>query len=212
MRLVQALLDDLDVVECRRDIRIMVSIGGRYKLADHRNSRGERRTFSCRAVNISSRAIALAAPVVGSVGERVIANIDHLGRVDGMVLRMLSRGFVMSITSSEEECERLIDRIEWLDKHKNHDVEEQRTTSRIVPASHHSQLVLGDGTILTCLVIDLSETGAAIAADIDPEIGTVCALGRIVGRVVRRFIGGFAIQFIRPPRREDLESMAMVND
>ena len=57
--------------------------------------------------------------MIGNLGERVIAHIDHLGRLDGTVLRVLSRGFVMSISTSEEESLRLIDRIEWLEKHKN---------------------------------------------------------------------------------------------
>src|SRR5579871_4486929 len=124
---------DLEIVERRRDIRIVVSIPGRYTLADHRNARGERRTFSCRAVNISGHALVLAAPVIGNLGERVIAHIDHLGRLDGAVMRLLSRGFVMSIAGGEDERSRLLDRIEWLEKHKNHDVEEQRATNRFVP-------------------------------------------------------------------------------
>jgi hypothetical protein len=125
---------------------------------------------------------------------------------------VLSRGFVMSIAASEDERTRLLDRIEWLERHKNHDVQEQRATSRFVPSNPNSRLVLPNGTTLTCLVIDLSESGAAISADIDPEIGTVCAVGAIVGRVVRRFVGGFAVQFIKPPRREEVEAMAIVND
>jgi hypothetical protein len=212
MPLDQTQLGDLQVVDRRRDLRIMVSVPGRYTLADHRNARGARRTFSCRAVNISGHAIALAAPVIGNLGERVIAHIDHLGRLDGTVLRVLSRGFVMSISTSEEESLRLIDRIEWLEKHKNCDVEEQRATNRFVPANPNSRMMLADGTTLTCLVIDLSETGAAISADIDPEIGTVCAVGTIVGRVVRRFIGGFAVEFIKRPPREEVELLAIVND
>jgi len=212
MLLNQAPPDDLEIVERRRDIRIVVSIAGRYTLADHRNARGDRRTFSCRAVSVSGGTIALAAPVIGNLGERVRAHIDHLGRLDGAVMRLLSRGFVMSIAASEDERERLLDRIEWVEKHKNCDVQEQRATNRFVPASPNSRLVLANGTTLTCLVIDLSETGAALSADIDPEIGTVCALGAIVGRVVRRFLGGFAVQFINPPRREEVEMMAIVND
>jgi hypothetical protein len=204
--------DDLEIVERRRDIRIVASLAGRYTLADHRNARGERRTFSCRAVNVSGSAIALAAPVIGNIGERVRANIDHLGRLDGAVARVLSRGFVMSIAVSEDERLRLLDRIEWIEKHKNLDVQDLRATNRFVPANPNSRLVLAAGTTLTCLVIDLSESGAAISADIDPEIGTVCAVGTIVGRVVRRFVGGFAVQFINPPRREEVELMAIVND
>jgi hypothetical protein len=203
---------DLEIVERRRDPRIVVSIAGRYTLADHRNARGERRTFACRAVNISAHAIALAAPVLGNLGERVRAHIDHLGRLDGAVMRVLSRGFVMSVLASDDERLRLIDRIEWIEKHRNHDVEELRATNRFVPANPNTRLVLATGTTLTCLVIDLSESGAAISADIEPEMGTVCAVGAIVGRVVRRFVGGFAVQFINPPPREEIEMMAIVND
>ena len=207
-----AQLGDLEIVERRHDLRIVVSIAGRYTLADHRNARGERRTFSCRAVNISAHAIALAAPVLGNLGERVRAHIDHLGRLDGAVVRVLSRGFVMSVLASDDERLRLLDRIEWVEKHKNHDVQELRATNRFVPANPNTRLVLAAGTTLTCLVIDLSESGAAISADIDPEVGTVCAVGTILGRVVRRFVGGFAVQFINPPRREEIEMMAIVND
>jgi hypothetical protein len=212
MLLNQALPNDLEIVERRYDIRIIVSIAGRYTLADHRNARGERRTFSCRAVNVSGNAVALAAPVIGNLGERVRANIDHLGRLDGAVARVLSRGFVMSLAASEDERLRLLDRIEWIEKHKNHDVEELRATNRFVPANPNSRLVLANGLTLTCLVIDLSETGAAISADIDPEIGTACAVGTIVARVVRRFVGGFAVQFLNPPRREEIETLAIAND
>jgi hypothetical protein len=203
---------DLEIVERRRDIRVLVSIAGQYTLADHRNARGQRRTFSCRAVNLSGNAITLAAPVIGNMGERVIANIEHVGRLKGAVMRILSRGFVMSIAASEDERLKLIDRIEWIEKHKNHDVDDMRARTRFVPANPNSRLVLADGTTLCCLVINLSETGAAVSADVDPEIGTVCALGTIVGRVVRRFVGGFAVQFIRPPRRAEVEGMAIITD
>jgi hypothetical protein len=118
----------------------------------------------------------------------------------------------MGIAASEDERSRLLERMQWLEKHKNHDVEELRATNRFVPANPNSRLVLADGTTLTCLVIDLSSTGAAISADIDPEIGTVCAIGTIVGRVVRRFVGGFALQFIHPPPREEVELLAIAND
>src|SRR5689334_5486019 len=97
------------------DVRLVVRIPGQYTLADHRNARGERRTFACRAVGVSAGEIALAAPVIGSIGERVLAHIDHLGRLDGSVARILSRGFVMSVVGSQEQRRRLATRIKWLE-------------------------------------------------------------------------------------------------
>ena len=60
--------EDLAVAEQRREVRIVVSIPGRYSLADLRDARGERRVFACRAVNLSAQSIALAAPVNGKIG------------------------------------------------------------------------------------------------------------------------------------------------
>jgi hypothetical protein len=212
MLLSQLAQGDLAIVERRRDMRVIVSIAGRYTLADHRNARGQRRTFSCRAVSLSGNSIALAAPVIGNMRERVMANIEHLGKLEGVVTSILSRGFVMSIKANDEERFKIVDRIEWIEKHKNHDVDDKRARTRFVPASPISRLVLADGTTLSCLVINLSETGAAVSADVDPEIGSICALGTVVGRVVRHFVGGFALQFIMPPRRAEVEARAVVDD
>src|SRR2546426_3704967 len=76
---------DLALIEGRRDIRIIINLPGRYSLADRRDARGERRQFACRTVNISKDAMVLAAPVNGKLGERVIADIDELGRLQGNV-------------------------------------------------------------------------------------------------------------------------------
>ena len=64
-------------------------------------------------------------------------------------------------------------------------------------------IVLTDDSI--CFVIDVSPSGAAISADVDPEIGTRLAVGRAVGHVVRRFNEGFAIQFDRVYEMDYLE-------
>ena len=112
MSLNQGEFGDVVFVERRRDVRIIVSIPGRYSLAGRRDARGERRVFSCRAVNVSPHAIALAAPVNGSVGERVIAHIDHLGKLEGPIRRLLEHGFVMDILASEDERDRLAVKIE----------------------------------------------------------------------------------------------------
>jgi hypothetical protein len=203
---------ELTTCERDRDIRIFVSLPGLYSLANRRNARGERRTFACRAVNISESSIALIAPVTGELGQRVIADIDRLGKIEGAITHILSRGFVMSIVKSEGDHAQLADRIEWIEKHKNHDAPDQRAHARFAPKNPYSRLLLADGTLMTCLIIDLSETGAGISADVEPKVGTVLAVGAIVGRVVRRFVGGFALKFAEPQSRDSVETMATVND
>jgi hypothetical protein len=194
--------DEVVVVDCRQNSRIIVSMPGSYMLADHRNARGERRTFPCRAVNISPETIALAAPIRGRVGERAFASIDRLGKFKGSIVRLLDGGFVMSVVASEEERTKLAAKIDWVEQFKNFDIADQRSDHRFVPANPRSRIVLADATSEDCFVLDLSASGAAISAHTIPEIGTVLALATIVARVVRHFDGGFAVRFIE---RQDLQ-------
>ncbi|MGA2125908.1 MAG: PilZ domain-containing protein [Xanthobacteraceae bacterium] len=191
----------------RQDARTIISIPGNYSLASRRDGRGNRREFACRAVSMSARSVVIAAPVLGHVGERVIAHIGPVGRLEGKVLRNMELGFVMSITASEAEQARLTRKIAWIEKHKNHETLECREHDRIVPEDPHSTLTLADGSRRTCLVIDMSVSGAAVSADLVPKLGTPLALGRVVGRVVRHFDQGFAIQFVTPQRFATLEHM-----
>ena len=46
------------------------------------------------------------------------------------------------------------------------------------------------------IVGEYSISGAAVSADTLPELGTMLIVGRIIGRVVRHFPEGFAIEFI----------------
>ena len=193
------------------DTRVLANIPGRYSLANLRNAQGERRVFACRAVNVSSRAIALAAPVKGKVGDRVIAHIDRLGKLEGPIDRLLDRGFVMSIAASPEDRERLAAKIRWLENNKNHDVLDRRGDKRSVPANPNSKLILPDGRVENCLVLDVSVSGVAISADTLPEVGTILAVGSVVGRVVRHFTDGFAIQFVQRQHQENVEQMVILS-
>jgi hypothetical protein len=56
--------------------------------------------------------------------------------------------------------------------------------------------MLADGSVRGCFVIDMSASGAAVSADLTPQLGDVLAVGKIVGRVVRLFAEGFAVRFI----------------
>src|SRR5690242_6423575 len=61
--------------ERRRFQRVQVNLLGRYMLAD-------RRELPCQVHNMSPGGMALIAPVAGAVGERIIAYVDHLGRLE----------------------------------------------------------------------------------------------------------------------------------
>lgn len=188
--------DDVVFVEERRDSRVIVNIPAQFSLSDRRNRRGERRVFRCRAVYLSARAIGFVSSVKVKVGERIIAQVDRLGKIEGTVGCLLEGGFVMNISASALECDKLVDKIEWLEKHKNHDVIDRRADERSAPTDLYSRVTLPDGGTETCLVLNVSASGIALEADTVPEVGTVLVIGKIVSHVVRQFDGGFAAQFI----------------
>jgi hypothetical protein len=204
--------DDIELCDRRVDPRMIISIPGRYSLADHWDASGKPRKFSCSAVNISRNAIALAAPVIGKVGKRVVAHISGLGRIEGIIVRIHPGGFAMSIAASEEKRLELLGRIEWLERNESLEVPDRRAHSRFVPIVPCSTLALADGTMRDCLVVDLSEAGAQIAVDVDPAIGTVLAVGTLVGRVVRRLPGGFAVKFVDLQRQDTVEAKVLANE
>src|SRR6185369_3243105 len=79
--------------ERRRFQRVRVNLLGRYMLSD-------RREFPCQVANMSPGGMALIAEVSGREGERVIAYIDHLGRLEGKIARLYQNGFAMTLAAT----------------------------------------------------------------------------------------------------------------
>jgi hypothetical protein len=191
----------------RRDNRIIVSIAGQFSISSRRGVGGARPVFACRAVHVTSQAIALASPVDVKIGDQINAEIEHLGKFDGPVVRLLQGGFVISVAANEEERDKLDGKIVWLERYKNLDTPDLRAHPRFVPAKRRTKMVLADGTTLYCLMRDVSVSGAAITSETIPPIGTVLAIGIIVSRVVRHFKGGFGVRFIKDQSEARLDAL-----
>jgi hypothetical protein len=84
-------------------------------------------------------------------------------------------------------------------------VPEDRRHDRIVPRNPIALLTLEDGTKMTCRIIDMSLSGAAIAAERRPPLKSQVLLGRIAARVVRNLEEGFALEFMHEQIAETLE-------
>jgi hypothetical protein len=68
-----------------------------------------------------------------------------------------------------------------------------------------ARLVLPNGVNVACRLIDISQSGAAIATDQRPEIGAPITIGKTTGRVVRHLDDGIAIEFTRLRHPDFLE-------
>jgi hypothetical protein len=201
--------NDITIIERNRFARTSATILGRYSLASRRNTRGERREFSCRTVDISCYDLAVMVPVSGPIGERVIASFNELGKLEGQIVRLNDDGFVMSLVLAEEQRERLVARILWLEMRKHLNLPDDRRHKRFVPKHPHSSVMLADGRVCDCFVMDMSASGVAVSAEIEPKIGDVLAVGKVVGRVVRIFREGFAIRFIELQDPDALEHLLL---
>lgn len=203
-------LPDPDEVKRQRAIEIIVSIPARCVLTRQIDAAGKRRAFSCRVVKLAPHELVVAAPVKGGLGERVIITLLEFGRVEGTILKTHALGFVMSVNMTDQERDQFCARIDWYEKHKNHDLPDNRRSKRIVPPNPHSIVLLADGTVVGAFVIDVSVSGAAISADVEVDIGEAVAIGKIVGRVVRYLRDGFAIEFAEPQDPRTLENALRV--
>jgi hypothetical protein len=184
--------------ERRRFQRVRVDLLGRYMLAD-------RREYPCQVVDMSPGGMAVIAPVSGRAGERVIAYIDHVGRLEGVIVRVFQNGFAMTIAATPRKRDKLAAQLTWLANRDILDLPEDRRHGRIVPANPRTTVILPNGISRTSRIIDLSLSGAAIAADVKPPVGALVTVGKVPARVVRHIDEGYAVEFTRLQHPDFLE-------
>ena len=184
--------------ERRRHQRVSVNLLGRYMLTD-------RQEYPCQVINMSPGGMALIAPVVGQVGERVIAYVDHVGRLEGVVARHIANGFAMTIAATPRKRDKLAAQLTWLANRSILNLPEDRRHGRIVPRNPNARLIMPNGVNIGVRLIDISNSGATVATAERPEIGSLVTIGKVPGRVVRHLEEGFAIEFTRLQHPDALE-------
>jgi hypothetical protein len=75
---------------------------------------------------------------------------------------------------------------------------EDRRHERVTPRATRTVLRLGTGQTYPVKLIDISLSGAALATEVQPALGSTVTIGQTSGTVVRHFSGGIAVEFFRP--------------
>jgi len=179
--------------------RVVVNLQGRLMLSDLNE-------FECKAIDMSPGDIHFQCSALPKVGERVIAYVDHIGRLEGNVLKVVDHGFITSVLATDRKREKLAAQLTWLANKQEMGLPEDRRHERIAPRSGRAELVLDDGRTYACRIIDLSMSGAAVDIDVRPALGTPVRLGNMRGRVVRHFQEGVAIEFASQLTNENFEA------
>ncbi len=187
---------------------VNVTVGGQYTLANWFDSQGKPRTFACRTSRVSPFRMMVAVPVIGRVGDRISSYFGDFGKLEGHISDTAAGSFLLELAMTTSMREKLATKLTWLDKkQKDPAVRDARKDARIIPASSHSVLTFADGSTRSCFIIDMSASGVAVSADVQPEIGMPLAVGACVGRVVRLLPHGFAVKFVEQQNRHELERL-----
>jgi hypothetical protein len=174
----------------RKYQRVRVDLLGRYMLED-------RREFPCQVVDMSPGGMAVIAPQSGRLGERVVAYIDHVGRLEGMIARIFPSGFSMTIAASQRKRDKLAAQLTWLANRHILDLPEDRRHQRVASRDQTTTVRMETGNEEKCRIVDLSVSGVAVISDNRPPIGMTVRVGKAPGRVVRHLENGFAVEFTR---------------
>jgi len=110
----------------------------------------------------------------------------------------------MRIVGTAEDRNKVAGKIAWM--------AEQAHGGRQAPQALYarepdSAVRQSNGAMAPCQIIDYSVSGAGVISDLEPPIGTVIKLGTVFGRVVRKFTGGFAIEFTVLQEGQMVESL-----
>lgn len=80
----------IGAVERRQSRRLEIPLNGRLMLSDQCE-------FDCLVVDVSPQNVFLKTDADGRRGERIVAYIDQIGRIEGRVVRVAPFGFAMEL-------------------------------------------------------------------------------------------------------------------
>lgn len=190
-----------------KDARFIGDVMGSYVLASRALTPGAVQVFACRSRSVSSHEAVVNAPVAGAPGDALTMTLQGLGIIRGRISRILDGGFAVAFDCTETERRTLGARIDWLKRRSLKTVTDRRAHRRVLPRDTRAKLVLGDGSKLDCFIIDMSQSGVAVSADVLPPLGSPAAVGIVPGRVVRHIEAGFAVQFAELQQIVQLEAL-----
>ncbi len=200
----------MSVEEFSKQWAVDIAVGGSYALPKWFDPQGRPRTFACRTTRVSPDRMMVEVPVSGKIGDRITPYFRDFGNFEGHISDVKAGRFLLELEMSSSMRDAFANKLNWIkEKQKDPSIPDARRDARIIPASPHSILTLADGTIHKCFIIDMSVSGVAVSAQLQPEIGTPLAIGACVGRVARILPDGFAVKFVDQPRRQDLDRLVI---
>jgi PilZ domain len=101
---IDAILFKIIFKGCRQHERAELRLSGRYSL-------GNGKEYSCRTIDVAAGGLAVESEEKGQIGDFVAAYVDHLGHIEGEIVRRLESGFALKILMPPARIEKLASQI-----------------------------------------------------------------------------------------------------
>ena len=198
----------MSVKDFQQERAINIACEGKYKLHRWYGPDGKIRTLACRSTRVSPYRMIVDVPVVGRIGDHITSHFGEFGEFEGTISDSQNGSILLELEMTPERRQWMADKLAWLEMTRRDPlIQDARKDARFVPQVSHTMLTMADGKVSTCFIIDMSATGVAVSSEFQPEIGTPLAVGSLVGRVVRIFETGFAVQFVEKQSLNDVNRL-----
>lgn len=173
----------------RRHRRVQVALSGRFMRSNHDE-------HACTIKYLSVGGASLVTTVAPDLGERIIGYFDHIGGLDGKVVRLTSDGFAFQYKVSDHKHDKLVAQMTWLINREAYPDEAGRRHERVGTKGRKTTLQLNEGIVLDVELLDVSVSGASVGTSARPAIGEQVAVGKVPAIVRRHHAQGLGIQFL----------------
>lgn len=174
----------------RRYKRVELTLLGRFM----RTSKNE---FPCRLIDISVGGAAISSPVSVDDGEHIVAYFDHLGGLEGQVVRTVEDGFAIEFNATVRKRQKLASQLTGLINQDLCEIADLRREghNRIKLNKQQLTVKFADGSTEECNALDVSISGASIESKTRPALGSQITVGKLRAEVMRHHDRGFGVAF-----------------
>ena len=147
---IDAILFKIIFKGCRQHERAELRLPGRYSL-------GNGREYNCRTIDVAAGGLAVESEEKGQIGDFVAAYVDHLGHIEGEIVRRLESGFALKILMPPARIEKLASQITSLVQLEISGASEIRQHERIAPDDGRTMLSTPDEVAFAAAPIDTAQ-------------------------------------------------------
>jgi len=166
----------------------------RYKIAvPGRFMRHNKEEHPCRLRDISCSGAAITSPVSLEISERIVVYFDHIGGLDGVVVRTFEGGFAIELCVTQHKREKLTDQLARL---ANRDSKTALRRHERFTINNTTTLRLDEDISTQVRVLDVSISGASVETEARPPLGSEVVLGKLRAKVVRHHVEGLGLEFM----------------